>query len=400
MVKKIATSLDQLQHNLGIRKNLFKEEIKKNNIKLLDFDIFFSKYKFLAKIFYFMLPITGIIYRSFIYNLKVIDRTYCNKKLKKSKNKIFVINELKYRFLLAKIFFFIHRPDLIISVHGYFYSSAVISQVAIEKKVNFFILENTFDKKKIFYRDNYNFYKVQNLIKKKSLKNFSKIKYFNIKKFIDIYLQNIQLNKSNQHKSPLIKTLPKKLKDKKFHLIFMQVYNDINVINGIKKFKDPVNFLYSLLKQLKNKNIVIKLHPKEFNGSDIFGVPFNKVTYKLINSNAKLSNYIKQNKILIDYDNTLNTTELIKQSISCISLNSQALIESRLFNRPSILFSDNYYYQKKFFHLCSNIKDINAYVSKPNKSNKMFNYYLYTLINNIFINKTEVDLVKFIKNKI
>ena len=38
--------------------------------------------------------------------------------------------------------------------------------------------------------------------------------------------------------------------------------------------------------------------------------------------------------------------------------------------------------------------------SKPNKSNKMFNYYLYTLINNIFINKTEVDLVKFIKNKI
>ena len=172
MVKKIATSLDQLQHNLGIRKNLFKEEIKKNNIKLLDFDIFFSKYKFLAKIFYFMLPITGIIYRSFIYNLKVIDRTYCNKKLKKSKNKIFVINELKYRFLLAKIFFFIHRPDLIISVHGYFYSSAVISQVAIEKKVNFFILENTFDKKKIFYRDNYNFYKVQNLIKKKNLKNF------------------------------------------------------------------------------------------------------------------------------------------------------------------------------------------------------------------------------------
>jgi len=236
------------------------------------------------------------------------------------------------------------RFDKVIILQGHLYDSAIIRWICIERGVPIVAVENTFNKDKIIWDD------ISCLSVNKNLaRNF----FWRYRDVIDCrtateycteYFANIKSKKQIEHSSPNKKLFLDSSRKSIFYI--GQVFTDASTLFGICNFHSPVSIIEYLVKYAinENYNLIIKLHPKEISGIDICQNRYDSLTHKQIKSNSPLYDLIKQsNNIYYDHTNAYDTYSIIKNADVCVTINSQAGLESLLLGKIVITCGNAFY---------------------------------------------------------
>lgn len=351
MKKKVAIQFKELKQFFGINPVKLKKELLKKGIQCIDIDnkLYISKILEISRI-YKLFKFNPKLLSSLKYACLLDERILEFKKIKK-KTIVKWKNKIKLELLSNKIFFLLAKPDLILSMHGLYPSSATEICAARDNKIKIILLENTLFKNKIIHTNNDNFTKVY--------------KKFKINKKVGKFYLNQK--KSDQHKSP-----NKGINQKNYILFLGQIFTDSNVIFGLKKWRSPLQILHKLVNWCtQNKyKLIIKLHPKESKLVDFLNRPYKYLTYQKIKEDKFLFESIKENKFIIDYKNKYSTIKLIKNSAACVTLNSQSALEAAIFNKKIVICGKNYFTNSKYFNQAFDPKHFNKVMSKAIKIKK------------------------------
>jgi capsule polysaccharide export protein KpsC/LpsZ len=257
----------------------------------------------------------------------------------------------------------------VIILQGHLYDSAIIRWICIERGVPIVAVENTFNKDKIIWDD------ISCLSVNKNLaRNF----YWRYRDVIDCrkateycteYLTNIRSKKQNEHYSPNKKLLLDNSRKSIFYI--GQVFTDASTLFGIGNFHNPVSIIEYLVKYAinENYNLVIKLHPKEISGIDICQNRYDSLTHKQIKSNPSLYDLIKQNiNIYYDHANTYDTYSIIQKADICVTINSQAGLESLLLGKIVITCGNAFYSCLNSVYQALDIRHIGFFLNRTLKN--------------------------------
>ena len=234
--------------------------------------------------------------------------------------------------------------EKVIILQGHLYDSAIIRLICVDRGIPVVAVENTFNKDRIIWDD------ISALTVNKNLAaNF----YWRYRDLIDFntaaaygteYLGNIKSKKQKDHRSPG-KQL--KLDGRRKNIFYIgQVFTDASTLFGISNFRNPVSIIEYLVNfALKeNYNLIIKLHPKEIEGIDICQNKYDSLTHRQVRSHSKLYDRIRENKnIYYDYENTYDTYAIIQNADVCVTINSQAGLESLLLGKMVITCGHAFY---------------------------------------------------------
>ncbi|OEU67539.1 MAG: hypothetical protein BBJ57_10870 [Desulfobacterales bacterium PC51MH44] len=231
-----------------------------------------------------------------------------------------------------------------IILQGHLYDHAIIRWICVKRGIEVVAVENTFNKEK-FVWDNISGISVN----KNQATNF----YWRYSDVIDSqmareychkYIVDIKLKKQDEHSSPNNKLILDKSRKSIFYI--GQVFTDASTLFSIGNFHNPISIIEYLVKYAinENYNLIIKLHPKEISGSDICQNRYNSLTHRQIRSNPPLYDLIKQNNnIYYDHANAYDTYSIIKNADVCVTINSQAGIESLLLGKIVITCGNAFY---------------------------------------------------------
>ena len=152
-----------------------------------------------------------------------------------------------------------------------------------------------------------------------------------------IFVENIKAYKQAEHKSPN-REMSFSIRDKTI-LYIGQVYSDASTLFGINDFHSPVSIIEDLVNYSRKKGytLMIKLHPKEIDGLNICQARYNSLTHRKIQTNVSLYTHIQESKnIIYDYENSFDTYSMIRSADICVTINSQAGLESLLLGKRVI----------------------------------------------------------------
>jgi glycosyltransferase involved in cell wall biosynthesis len=224
---------------------------------------------------------------------------------------------------------------------------------------------------------------------------------YNTKKVHDYcnsFINNIFSKKRDEH---IASTQEKVMSVKKPFILFVaQVYNDASQLftldENISSPEEVIECVTNVAREI-DCDLIIKLHPKEFNGKDpITREPYDHITYKRIK-------HLESEHTIIDYNNSYNTFELIKQSRMVVTVNSQAGLEACLFNKPVLTYSKGFYSNLGFTydysckrdvrHLITNLIANEDIINRSLGEAKLFFYVFYEMYciarsSNSLVNKT------------
>jgi hypothetical protein len=236
------------------------------------------------------------------------------------------------------------RLHKVIILQGYLYDSAIIRRICIERGIPVVAVENTLNKDKIIWDDISCISVNQNLAANFYWRYRDVIDSRSAKKYCMEYIANIKTKKQDEHFSPDKQLL---LDSGKKSIFFIgQVFTDASTLFGIGKFHNPVSIIEYLVKYAikEDYNLIVKLHPKELDGSDILQNRYDSLTHRQIKANAPLYNSIKTNKnIYYDYENAYDTYSIIQNSDVCVTINSQAGLESLLLGKKVVTCGNAFY---------------------------------------------------------
>ena len=231
-----------------------------------------------------------------------------------------------------------------IILQGYLYDHAIIRWICIERGVEVVAVENTFNKDKIIWDNvsglsvnknltkNY-FWRYAAIVDKKETEHYTKN-----------FVANIKSCKQEEHKSP--DTEIRFSKQGKTIFYIGQVYSDSSTLFGINDFHSPVSIIRELVNySLKKKcTLIIKLHPKEIDGYDICHAKYNSLTHRKIKADVSLYTLIQKNRnIVYDYENRFDTYSIIRDADICVTINSQAGLESMLLGKRVVTCGNAFY---------------------------------------------------------
>lgn len=281
--------------------------------------------------------------------------------------------------------------------HGHLLFDACLLAVCKLYRVRFLTLEITSNRNRLVW-DNLSGYVVSyNLARNYFYKHIDE----NIDEVIDSYskkyLTKIDSYKSYEHASTTQNKSTLIFKDQPFVLYLCQVYNDASQLftfeNSLVNPVDVINEASRISKSL-GINLVIKIHPKEIVGK-------NPVTRKSYNQPTfnRIKDLESEKHIFIDVNNEFNTYELIKNSVSVITVNSQAGLEAALYNKPVLSYYKGFYSGLGFTNDYSDIKDLELKLKfivkndiKKNKNLLAAQSFFYTFNEHYCIKKSEKSL--------
>jgi hypothetical protein len=236
------------------------------------------------------------------------------------------------------------RFDKAVILQGYLYESAIIRWICIQRNIPLVAVENTFNSDKFIWDDVACISVNKNLAVNYYYRYADIIDYRTAQNYCLDFLTNIKSKKLDEHASPQ-KTFTLN-NDKKTIFYIGQVYTDASTLFGIGNFHSPVSIVEYLAKYATQNdcNLVIKLHPKEISGLDICNNRYNSLTHRQIMANSRLTDAINQNdNIHYDHNNTFDTYSIIRHSDVCVTVNSQAGLESVLLGKPVITCGNAFY---------------------------------------------------------
>lgn len=243
-------------------------------------------------------------------------------------------------------FFERKNPKLGLIVQGYEIQSALIRHVCIERGIPILALENTALKDRFLW---------DNVSAITTNRNLSKNYFWRYEGFVDDlrakeYCQQIiattKQRKQAEHQSPgSITGLP--FQNKKFALFLGQVYTDSSILYGLGNWDSPEQVIERFLDECRNRelNAVIKLHPKEMNGTaPITNKPYAQLTWRKLQSAPRLAeSFLQADDVFVDLQNLTDTYELIMRSDLTVTITSQCGLEAAIRGKPSVVCGQAFY---------------------------------------------------------
>ena len=260
---------------------------------------------------------------------------------------------LERRFQAMRQEFQQSRPDLVLLVQGFEAHNAVSRAAALELGIRVLALENTSRSDRLLWDG------VTGL----SGRNASQQTYWRYKGTVSqttyqVYCEQLidatkQL-KSDEHQSPdeigsgprsdtsAVRRM-KQVQERPYVLFLGQVYTDSSQVFGLRQWESPLEVLGALADwcQANDFGLVLKLHPKEAVGTNpVDNRNYNLLTYQKIKSDSNLVARLDAVKALIDYDNQLDTYQLIDQADAAVTVNSQSGLEAAIRGVPVVVCGD------------------------------------------------------------
>jgi capsule polysaccharide export protein KpsC/LpsZ len=231
-----------------------------------------------------------------------------------------------------------NKFSFVLAVNGHTLVDKCLIFYAKKHNIPFLCIENTCNKERVVW---------ENIKGSPITYNFSKIFFAKYKDkvltskshiYVDSYKNKINSFKKSEHFTTI--SNKKSPFEKPFILFLGQVYTDAAQLFSLKDpIKNPIKIIENVVENTLKHNVplVIKLHPKEKEGvSPITETPYDSATYKRIKK-------FESENIIIDYTNEYNTYELIQSCRFAITLNSQAGLESTIFNKPLIAYKQSFF---------------------------------------------------------
>lgn len=272
------------------------------------------------------------------------------------------------------------KPDRFLVWQGYSFDAAVVRNLSVLHNFHVVAVENTFDKRKIVWDDLSGIAVNRNLAKNFYWKYRDFVSIAVAEHYISTYFENIKRIKAEEHQTSL---LPLAKSDKKTVLFIGQVYTDASILFGINNFSCPVEIIELLVNYClaNNYHLIIKLHPKETTGIDIFGRPYDNLTYRKISQKNGLLESISSGGFILDQQD-YDTYSLIDIADVCVTVNSQAGLEALVRGRNLIVCGQSYYSGLGFTYEAPNSKSLisaldqvlkqNDTILEPDEINKFF----------------------------
>lgn len=237
--------------------------------------------------------------------------------------------------------------------HGHMVLDGCLLELSKLYQVPYLCIEATANQERIVWDDLSGKVITYNLAKSYFYKYCNLISLNDANRYSDFFKNNIFSKKRDEHISQDQGNIDK-LK-KPFILFVAQVYNDASQLFTLgDTIKNPVEVIESVVDEAAKigYDVFIKLHPKEHKGKN----PITKTTYDLITYNRIRK--LESENVRIDYNNSYNTFELIKKSKLVVTVNSQAGLESSLFNKPVISYYHGFYSNIGFTYDYSTINEL------------------------------------------
>ena len=270
--------------------------------------------------------------------------------------------------------------------HGYDVISNVMRKVSIINDIDTYTFEVTLNKEKIIWDNvsciptnknlakNY-FWRYESLIDDGICENYRK-------KFL-LDVKNKKINEHISSNNQLNKTI----------LFLAQVYVDSSIIFGINNFRTPIHLINDIIEYSLNNDLelIIKLHPSETYSEYLKD---RELTYKKL-IKSKFAEEINDNK----YD----TYSLIDRADVCVTINSQAGLESLLKGKEVILCGESFYGGLGFTYDAYDKQDLYFYfdriILKENRRNNIRRISKFFYIFNEFycINKNALSILELLK---
>lgn len=288
------------------------------------------------------------------------------------------------------------KPYKILISQGHNYDSAIVRALSCQYIFGIVAVENTFIKSKIVW-DNVSGITVnKNLAKNFFWKYRDVVDTIVADNYVVGYLKNIKKLKSAEHQTPEISVTPS---DKKTVLFIGQVYTDASILFGINNFLCPIDILECLINYCeKNRyHLIVKLHPKELNGNNIHGRPYNDLTYRKICQREGLLEKISANGFVLDKGN-FDTYTLIEMADVCVTVNSQAGLEALAKGKELIVCGQSFYSGMGFTLEAGNRDSLNYFLDQTLKGGVSvldqaeINKFLYITAEKYFLEKSEESI--------
>ena len=240
------------------------------------------------------------------------------------------------------------RLERVVYGQGYVCGADACRLFSLRHKVGRFAVENVANNNKILWENisgiavnktlahNY-YYGYEGTLDRKQIQEY------HIKK-----VEGIRDAKRNEHVAG-----KGKLAASGYVLFLGQVYTDTSVLFSAREGWAPLDILKALAEEcgLGGVDLYVKLHPKERTGrSSTTGVPYNSLTYRKMQEVTGLVNACK----VLDFENSLDTFDLIRNAKVVVTLNSQVGLEAALFGKPVICCASSNYSNLGFTFDCKN----------------------------------------------
>lgn len=172
------------------------------------------------------------------------------------------------------------------------------------------------------------------------------------KRTFNIWKQKLS-DKADEHKTggvdnaTEIRDILSLTEGKKIILLLAQVRTDASIALDSTIYEDPVDMIEKIAEfaqDADNVILLIRLHPKEFQGASFSGTPYNRMTYKALIDRGidKLDN------VRIVEDVKINTYTLMDIADGGITINSQAGLEMSMLGKPVMVCGNAFYGGKGF----------------------------------------------------
>lgn len=229
-------------------------------------------------------------------------------------------------------------------LQGHLYDHAIIRWICVERGIEVVAVENTFNKNKMIW-DNVSGLSVnKNLTRNYFWRYAAIVDKKEAADYTTNFVENIKLCKQNEHESPNRELSFSKRGKTIFYI--GQVYSDASTLFGINDFHSPVSIIEDLVNYSRKRGcaLMIKLHPKEIDGLDICRAKYNSLTHRKIQADAPLYKRIQETEnIIYDYENSFDTYSMIRAADICVTINSQAGLESLLLGKRVITCGNAFY---------------------------------------------------------
>ncbi len=289
----------------------------------------------------------------------------------------------------------------VIIIQGHQYESSIARCLCNERNINICCLENTFDKNRFLY----------DFISGVTVnRGIAKNVYYKYVDFVDSedaesycwgYREKIRTVKSSQHQTGAQEIA----KGQRKRIVFLgQVYTDASVLFGINNFTDPVDILEQLVDYAieNDYELLIKLHPKELDGTNTLGEPYQSITLRKIQQNKRLFEKIQKHGVCVDYKD-LDTYRLISTSDVCVTINSQSGFESLIFGAELVLCGRAFYSGLGLTYEAHDRTDLVYCLDRvlkegTGRNNLRMSYDMFYIVtNNYFLEKNAANFAEIFK---
>lgn len=254
----------------------------------------------------------------------------------------------------ALAYFDCYRPDTLIVAQGHELASAIFRQLAIQRGVRVVALENVFRKDRLLWEDLSGISVHQNLARNYFWRHRDLVSDDEAAASVERFLAQMKAAKSGEHASPATRVPDSASSALPTIAYLAQVGTDSSVLFGLRGFASQVDVIVALANYAvaRGVRLLVKLHPKENPAFKDEMTMLRGLTAAGLAADAQFAALRAQmgSRLVLDDANRYDTYDMIRQAGVCVTINSQAGLESAILGREVVLCGDAFYGSLGFTH--------------------------------------------------